>query len=113
MNCKEIEKMIPRFIQKECTPKEEELMMEHIAHCPECKEELTIQFLLKEGVNRLENGESFDLNAELEKRLAEHKGTKKKRRFGFDTEMGRIFMDILTGVLIAGVVILLLLWKVH
>jgi len=113
MNCKEIEKMIPRFINKECTPKEEELMMEHFAHCAECKEELTIQFLLKEGINRLENGESFDLNKELEKRLAEHKGTKKKHRFHLDSEGRRIFLDILTGVLIAGIVFLLLIWKVH
>ncbi len=113
MNCKEIEKIIPRFIDKECSAKEEEMILEHIAHCSECKEELTIQFLLKEGINRLENGESFNLNTELAKRLKEHAGTKKKRRLGLDAEKRRILLDLLTGVLIVGVIAILLLWKVQ
>ncbi len=113
MDCKEIEKIILKFIHKECSHKEIEMMIEHIKHCPECKEELTIQFLLKEGINRLENGESFDLNAELEKRLKEHTDTEKRRRFGLDAERYRILMDLLAGLLIAGVVAVLLLWKVQ
>lgn len=112
MNCKEVEKNIPKFINRECTQKEETIMLEHISHCPECKEELTIQFLLKEGINRLENGEGFDLNEELEKRLQEHTMPKKKNMFGLEEQKRVIFLDILTGLIIAAAVVLLLLWKV-
>lgn len=113
MNCKEVEKNIPRFIRKECSVKEEIALLEHILHCPECKEELSIQFLLTEGIQRLENGESFDLNKELDKLLKEQANAKKKPRTGMDAEKKRILWDILTGAFIAGIVILLLLWKVH
>lgn len=113
MNCKEVEKNIPRFIHKECTAKEEIVLLEHILQCPECKEELSIQFLLTEGINRLENGESFDLNKELDKLLKEQTNTKKKHHTGMDADKKRILWDILTGVLIAGIVVLLILWKVH
>ena len=83
MDCKNIEKLIPKFLKDECTPKEEALILAHIKECVECKEELTIEFLLAEGLNRLESGESFDLNAELEKRLKEKTDNKKKRQMAF------------------------------
>ena len=71
MDCKEVERSIPRFLRKECSAKEEIALLEHIIHCPECKEELSIQLLLTEGINRLENGESFDLNKEFKKEKEE------------------------------------------
>ncbi len=43
--------------------------MEHIEECGECKEELSIQFLVKEGLSRLEAGSVFDLKNELEYRI--------------------------------------------
>ena len=113
MNCKEVEKNIPRFLRKECSAKEEIALLEHIIHCSECKEELSIQFLLTEGINRLENGESFDLNKELDKLLKEQANTKKKHRTHFDAEKHRILWDIITGVVIAGIVVLIILWKVQ
>ena len=50
--------------------------------CPGCKEELVIQFLVTEGMQRLEDGDAFDLQRELELRLAE---AKRKVRFHSDT----------------------------
>ena len=41
--------------------------------CPGCKEELVIQFLVTEGMQRLEDGDAFDLQRELEIRLTEAK----------------------------------------
>ena len=32
--------------------------------CPGCKEELVIQFLVTEGMQRLEDGDAFDLQRE-------------------------------------------------
>ena len=43
--------------------------MEHIENCDECKEELSIQFLVSEGMSRLENGNVFDLKSELDDKM--------------------------------------------
>ena len=73
MNCKEFEKNIPDFISGKLdflTPQE---FGEHMEKCPGCKEELVIQFLVTEGMQRLEDGDAFDLQKELEVRLLEAK----------------------------------------
>ena len=113
MNCKSVEKLIPKFLKNECTDKEEAVLLEHIKSCPECREEMTIQLLLEEGLNRLESGESFDLNAELEKRLKDKSHEKKTRKKLLNAEARRIFADILTGAIIVAVIVGLLIWQIH
>ena len=39
--------------------------MEHIEACPECMEELSIQFLVAEGLEQLEQGNNFNLQKAL------------------------------------------------
>lgn len=112
MDCKSIEKLIPKYIKNECSPKEEAMFLAHIKECPECKEELTIAFLLAEGLNRLESGESFDLNAELEKRLKEKSAGKKARRKLLSPELSVIAWDIAGGIIIVAVIIGLLVWNI-
>ena len=111
MDCKNIEKLIPKFLKDECTPKEEAHILAHIKECVECKEELTIEFLLAEGLNRLESGESFDLNAELEKRLKEKTDNKKKRQKWLSPEAAMIVWDIIGGAVVVAVIIGLLVWS--
>lgn len=113
MDCKSIEKLIPKFIKNECSPKEEEAFLEHIRHCKECKEELTIQLLLEEGLSRLESGASFDLNAELEKRLNVTNRRKKTQRRLLSAEQAAVIIDILGGALILGLIVALLIWKIQ
>lgn len=62
--------MIPAFLQDELSGKELEDFIEHIEGCPECKEELSIQFLVSEGLERLEAGNNFNLQKALENKLA-------------------------------------------
>ncbi len=69
MNCKETEKMISLFLQDELEGKNLEQFVEHIEQCPECKEELSIQFLVSEGMERLEEGNNFNLQNALADRL--------------------------------------------
>lgn len=70
MNCKEFEKRIPDFIEERMDFLTLEEFGEHMESCAECREELVISFLVSEGMQRLENGEAFDLNGELDKRVA-------------------------------------------
>lgn len=66
MTCKDAEKMIPLFIQDKLNYTELEQFLDHIDLCPNCKEELSIQFLITEGMVRLEDGSAFDLGKELQ-----------------------------------------------
>ena len=112
MDCKDFEKLIPKFLKKECTPKEAEILLEHVRKCPDCKEEVTIQLLVGEGLNHLESGESFDLNAELEKLLAGDMSKKKRRRL-LSQEQWIFIVDIIGGAVILGVIIALLVWNIQ
>ncbi len=62
MNCKEAEKKIPPFLDDELDGKGLAEFVEHIEDCPECMEELSIQFLVAEG---LEQGNNFNLQKAL------------------------------------------------
>lgn len=74
MTCKEVEKWIPLFLKDDLDTDDLREFMEHIDQCEECKEELSIQFLVQEGMARLEAGNVFDLQNELKHRMegAEH-----------------------------------------
>lgn len=74
MDCKEFLKLIPDFLNRDLEYRTLKHFLKHALHCSECFEELNIQFLITEGMNRLEEGDAFDLNKELSKRLVEAKG---------------------------------------
>lgn len=71
MTCKEAEKLIPLFLKDELDTDDLREFMEHVDKCEECKEELSIQFLVLEGMARLEYGNVFDLQNELKTRMEE------------------------------------------
>lgn len=82
MDCKETNKMIPGFLSQELNSRELKGFMEHISVCEECKEELSIQFLIQEGMASLEDGTTFDLQNELD-RLLEDAAKKMRLRKWF------------------------------
>ncbi len=69
MPCKQAEKRIPAFLRDDMDRRERRAFLYHVDHCPSCLEELSIQFLVTVGMQRLENGDTFDLNRELKCRL--------------------------------------------
>lgn len=75
MDCKEFERLIPDFITNKLDYQTLKKFSEHMEYCEDCKEELVIQFLVTVGVKRLEDGNVFDLQGELNARLEE---TRKK-----------------------------------
>ena len=68
MDCKEVIKMIPDFLNHKLNSRELRDFLDHIEECKECKEELSIQFLVQEGMARLEEGNTFDLQKEFDRR---------------------------------------------
>lgn len=71
MECREFERLIPGFLKRELDYPALKRFYEHRESCGECREELSIQFLVAEGMQRLEEGNAFDLQFELGQRLEE------------------------------------------
>lgn len=71
MECKEAEKKIPLFLQDELEGRELDDFIQHIDSCSECREELTIQFLVAEVMERLEEGDNFNLQKALQMKMEE------------------------------------------
>lgn len=99
MNCKEFEKQIPDFMNRKMDFRKLKEFSEHMEKCESCKEELVIQFLVSEGVQLLEEGDTFDLQKELDERLNEAKH-KVKLHYGF-LRFGRVLEVIAILLMIA------------
>lgn len=69
MQCKDTEKMIPTFLRDELDSGELNRFIEHMDSCSECMEELSIQFLVSEGLERIESGNNFNLQNALNKKM--------------------------------------------
>ncbi len=106
MDCKEFERLIPGFIKHRLDYQSLKRFFEHMEQCENCKEELDIQFLVTEGVQRLEDGRAFDLQKELDRRLGEAK--RKIRVRGNMIRLG-IVMEIAAACLLAGIIAWLLM----
>ena len=106
MECKDFERHIPDFITKKMDYPTLKRFYEHVRHCPDCREELDIQFLVQEGMQRLEEGNAFDLQAELEQRMED--AVKSIRYHSAFLYFG-IAMELVAVGVLAGIVIWILL----
>ena len=66
VNCKNFANLIPDFLSDRLDDAELSDFLAHLDSCPDCREELSTQYLLYEGMARLETGGPFDLEKELE-----------------------------------------------
>lgn len=105
MDCKEAEKMIPEYLSGELSGKQALNFIDHVEHCPECMEELSIQFLVKEGTARLEDGSSFDLNVELKNKIERSKTDIRRQR---KVNLFIYFMEALAIVAVIFILILVI-----
>ncbi len=80
MTCKDADKLIPLFLDDDLDNQDLSDFLDHIDSCPECKEELTIQFLVKVGMQRLEDGNTFNLAGELNSLLKDARKRLRRRR---------------------------------
>ena len=97
MTCKEAEKLIPLFLDDDLDNKELSEFIDHIDNCAECKEELTIQFLVKTGMKRLEDGNTFNLKQEL---LILIKNAKKRLKFRRNLFLLSVLLELAVVVLL-------------
>lgn len=107
MNCKEEEKMIPAFLQDDLEYGELQQFIKHIEDCPECKEELSIQFLVSEGLERLEAGNSFNLQSALSSKLGDAKHQVNVRQ-GLQYTLFCLEVSVAAAILISLIIVFIL-----
>ncbi len=103
MNCKDAEKMISPFLEDDLDNKDLAQFLEHMESCAECREELTIQFLVLVGMKRLEDGNTFNLKYELDNMLKDARKKLKARRYLVATS---IVLELLVAAMTVVTVIL-------
>lgn len=106
MDCKEFERLIPDFISDKLDYQNLKRFNSHREHCENCREELTIQFLVTEGVQRLEDGSAFDLQGELRGHLEE--SNKRVRRHDTFMRVGLVLEIAAVGLLVGSILWILL-----
>ena len=61
INCSKAEKLIPKYIKGETTDIETTWLLDHIDNCDTCREELTIQYFISEGLDNVEELNDYNL----------------------------------------------------
>lgn len=106
MDCKEFEKLIPDFLAHKLDFLTMAKFAKHMEKCSGCSEELEIQFLVAEGMLRLEEGDAFDLQSELETQIGE---ARRKVRFHMACMKLGVLLEIITMMAIVALVVYILL----
>ncbi|NBH81660.1 hypothetical protein D7X88_03055 [bacterium C-53] len=106
MDCKEIESLIQPYIDHEMDNDYLCDFIGHIDHCKECRDELEIRFLIKEGLQSLERGERFDLSGELKERIRHSKRVAYLIR---KVQLGIYFVEMVAGLFVTVCSVLLFL----
>ena len=63
MKCSDIQKLIPAFLDDDLDNQDLSLFLSHVESCSECREELTIQFLVSVGLDNLRSDSRRKLGA--------------------------------------------------
>lgn len=78
--CGSFVRKIPEFFEDRLTEPQLADFLAHYDTCGDCREELTIQFLIREGLARLESGQPFNLQRELDEFVQEERRHLIRRR---------------------------------
>jgi hypothetical protein len=69
MTCNECKKYIKDFLDDSLNYRHTVDFIEHVRSCEDCMEELSIEYLVSEGLKRLDTATSFDLDTELHDKI--------------------------------------------
>ena len=99
-------RMIPDFFEDRLDEEELARFLRHYDDCKECQDEVSIQFLIQECLNRLESGQAFNLQQELDTYLQQERTRLMQRR-----RMARLIfrLEFLTVLLFAAAVVFYIL----
>lgn len=69
-DCKKAERMIPQFLADSVDDKVLSGLLAHYSSCPQCKEELTIEFMISDGLSQIDETGNFSLVERLNDKIA-------------------------------------------
>lgn len=69
-DCKLIEKKIPLYLTGKLSVKETREFIDHVQGCKACKDELTIQYMVSEGLTKAETDNEYNLLKGLEEKIS-------------------------------------------
>ena len=78
--CKLCEKQIPDFLEDQLPIGELDDFLRHQKKCRNCRDELQVQYLVLEGMAKLETGETFNLQKELREFVELEESRLRRRR---------------------------------
>lgn len=103
MDCNRIQKKVNDFLTDQLDDRELKEFLAHIDSCEECKEELAIQYLIYNGLQRLEDGSAFNLNEEFAADMKAKKNhcvhNEKKNKYLVGAEIFAVVMTAICSVL--------------
>lgn len=103
MDCTECKKKTKEFVGESLQPAEVIEFCNHVRSCPTCMEELAIEFLIVEGVKRLDSATSFDLNKELSLKIDNmYKKAVTYKKLRFVAIIFTIIFGLLFGIILSG-----------
>ncbi len=70
MDCKETQRLMRQFLEDKLDADTARDFIMHVRSCKECMDELTIEYLISGGMQKLGTEEETDIQMELERRLA-------------------------------------------
>ena len=73
MECKEFTGLIPDFLHDALDDAKLSEFLSHVDECENCMDELRIQYLIYEGLERLETGATFDVDKDLSEWMEEER----------------------------------------
>lgn len=74
MKCEEFVKLIPDFTDNSLEECYYDGFIKHAKDCPDCRDELEIHYMIRVGLERIENDstKSFDIRSELQNQLLQY-----------------------------------------
>ena len=102
LTCTDCEKKIKAFIDKKLDYRDTLGFVNHISSCEQCKEEFSIEFLVVNGLKKLDSAEAFDLQRELEDLVSSSvEWAKDRKRLYREIMLFAFFVAIIGGYFLA------------
>ncbi|HAB95212.1 MAG TPA: hypothetical protein DCF49_10765 [Lachnospiraceae bacterium] len=108
MDCKEFSGLIQEFLHDGLDENKLSEFLNHTQECGDCMDELRTQYLIYEGLERMESGETFDVDKDLEKVMETQRNRLRLRR---GVQRTAIAAEIITSAFFVIVLCLVLFYQ--
>ncbi len=71
IDCKTANKLIPGFLKRTLSLEDKIAFVNHVKNCKECKEELTIQYLVYRGFDEAVSSDNYNLITRLNQEISD------------------------------------------